>query len=371
MLPEKDIAQARDLIGGIARLNLPKKVRILNVCGGHERVVAHAALRDALKDQVDIIAGPGCPVCICPEEDIFYAIHLALNENAVIASFGDMLRVPCNQDCQGARSLIEARALGAKIEAISSPLDIFDIAEKHPDHKVVFFAVGFETTTAPIAASLSSRELPENLFILTSTKKTWPAVKLLLSDDDHHIDGLVIPGHVATIMGTKEWSFVSDDHHLPAVVSGFDPLKLLQAIFYICKQISEKRSELQNGYGEVVLEEGNKKAQALIDKTFETVDSDWRGVGEIKDSGYALASSLADREARHNFTPLQRSHRSAGKMPRGCQCAAVVMGKKDPLGCGLYGKHCTPSKPIGPCMVSDEGTCHIWWQGGIRHGDKT
>jgi hydrogenase expression/formation protein HypD len=347
-------------------LGLRRPVRIMNVCGGHERTISLAGLRSAIPGNIELVPGPGCPVCICPEEDVFAAIQIALNEDVILLAFGDMLRVPVNVPKREPRSLEQARAAGADIRPIASPTEAVHIARQNPSRRVVFFAAGFETTTAPVAAMLAEGP-PDNLLILLSGRLTWPAVAMLLDSEKPGFDALIAPGHVATVMGPEQWQFVVDKHDIPAAVSGFRPDTLLAAMYSVLRQLRDGRCFLDNCYPEVVRPGGNRIAQQQLDRVLEVVDANWRGVGVIPDSGFALRDKYAAHDALRNFRSYaDDSRKRVGEMPPGCDCARVVLGKIYPNQCRLYGLACTPRKPIGPCMVSDEGACRIWWSSGYR-----
>ncbi len=350
----------------IHKLPLPARVRIMNVCGGHERSITMAGLRKALPKQVELIPGPGCPVCICPEEDVYEAIQLALNENIILVAFGDMLRVPVNAPKREARTLEQAKAQGADIRPVASPLDVVHIAQTEPDKQVVFFAAGFETTTAPVAAMLAEG-VPENLSVLLSGRLTWPAVAMLLDTGEARFDALIAPGHVATIMGPEEWQFVVDKHQLPAAIAGFTPESLLAAMYSVLRQFSEQNIFLDNCYPEIVKPGGNRTAQKQLQHTIDVTAANWRGIGSIPDSGFTLNKQYQAQDTRQQFPSYaNESRKRIGEMPPGCDCANVVLGKIYPNQCRLYGTGCHPRHPIGPCMVSDEGACRIWWAGGVR-----
>ena len=241
-------------------LELPSKVRIMNVCGGHERSISLAGLRTAIPSNIELVPGPGCPVCICPEEDVYEAIQLALHEDLILIAFGDMLRVPVNAPKREPRSLEQARAAGADIRPIATPTEAVVIAKANPDRRVVFFAAGFETTTAPVAAMLAEGA-PDNLLVLLSARLTWPAVAMLLESGTPGFDALIAPGHVATVMGPEEWEFVVEQHKLPAAVAGFRPDTLLAAMYSVLRQLIDKRPFLDNCYPEVVRPGGNPLAR--------------------------------------------------------------------------------------------------------------
>lgn len=357
---------ARDWLERIGALALPQRLRIMNVCGGHERSISLAGLRSLLPPQVELIPGPGCPVCVCPEEDIYAAIRLALDHAAILVAFGDMLRVPCNVPKSEPRSLEQARAAGGDVRPIASPQEAVRIAKASPDKQVVFFAAGFETTIAPVAAMLAEG-LPDNLTVLLSGRLTWPAVAMLLGSGKPGFDALVAPGHVATVMGPEEWEFVPRDHHIPAAVAGFTAESLLAATWSVLRQLIEKRPFLDNCYPAVARPGGNPSAKRLLGATMQVVDANWRGIGVIPGSGFALAPSHATHDARLRFAIDDDGNRKrAGQMPAGCDCAEVVLGRIYPNQCRLFGKACTPRDPVGPCMVSDEGACRIWWASGVR-----
>lgn len=358
-------------LGKIHALNIEKPLRIMNVCGGHERSITHSGLRGALPGNIELIPGPGCPVCVCPEEDIYQAMQLALQDKVILVAFGDMLRVPVNVPKNEPRSLVEAQAAGADVRPIASPTEAKLIAEQNPERHVVFFAAGFETTTAPVAALLAEG-IPDNLFILLSGRLTWPAVAMLLDSGTPGFDALVAPGHVSTIMGPEEWLFVVDRHHLPAAVAGFTSESLLAAFYSVLRQLQSGERFLDNCYPEVAHAGGNATAIRLLNETLDIVDANWRGIGIIPHSGYALKPQFALHDARLQFQDHNHAdsdhpgRRRAGQMPPGCDCAQVVLGKIYPNQCRLFGSACTPRHPIGPCMVSDEGACRIWWSGGVR-----
>ncbi|MDH3561152.1 MAG: hydrogenase formation protein HypD [Gammaproteobacteria bacterium] len=357
---------ARHWLERIRALALPPRVRIMNVCGGHERAISLAGLRGALPEAIELIPGPGCPVCICPEEDVFEAIQLALNEDIILVAFGDMLRVPVNAPKREARSLEQARSLGADVRPIASPMEAARIAREHPEKPVVFFAAGFETTTAPVAAMLVEGA-PDNLLVLLSGRLTWPAVAMLLESGQPGFDALVAPGHVATVMGPEEWAFVVDRHGIPAAVAGFTPESLLAALYSTLRQLLEDRRFLDNCYPELVRPGGNRAARQQLQQALDVTDANWRGIGVIPASGFAVNRAYRAHDARRQFPSYaDEARKRAGEMPPGCDCAQVVLGKIYPNECRLFGVACQPRHPIGPCMVSDEGACRIWWSNGLR-----
>jgi len=360
---------ASERLEALQALPVDRPVRIMNVCGGHERSISVAGLRAVLPDNVELVPGPGCPVCICPEEDVYEAIQLALHEDITLVAFGDMLRVPVNAPKREPRSLEQAKAAGADIRPIASPIDAVRIANADPSRLVVFFAAGFETTTAPVASMLAEG-VPENLLVLLSGRLTWPAVAMLLESGTPGFDALIAPGHVSTVMGPEEWEFVVDKHDIPAAVAGFTPESLLAAMYSVLRQLNEERHFLDNCYPEVVRPGGNAEARRQMHQVMDVVDANWRGIGIIPKSGFALREAYAAHDARQRFQSYaDESRKRVGEMPPGCDCAKVVLGKIYPNQCRLYGAACTPRKPIGPCMVSDEGACRIWWSAGYRENE--
>ena len=356
--------EAKQWLDKINALPCCYPIKIMNVCGGHERSLNQAGLRTLLPKHIELIPGPGCPVCICPESAIAMAIEIALNEVVIVTTFGDMLRVPINTAKGKPRSLEQARALGADIRPIASPTEAREIALQNPDQTVVFFMAGFETTTAPTAA-LIAEGIPDNLLLLLAARRTWPAVEYLLKDNDPGFDALIAPGHVSAVMGSDEWSFVAEQHRLPIAVAGFDSGSLLAAIYSVITQKQNNQAKLENCYPSVVKPQGNPVAQRLIDETLDVIDSPWRGIGTIPVSGYALNKKYRAHDANIHFSSYAISDEQQ-MMPPGCDCAQVVLGKCYPNQCRLYGTACTPSTPIGPCMVSDEGACRIWWANGLH-----
>lgn len=331
-------------------------IRIMHVCGSHEHTVTRFGLRFLLPQNLELISGPGCPVCVCGTPDIREALEIA-RRGAVVATFGDMMR-----DRTPYGSLETARQEGADVRIVYSPLDAVRLASETPDREVVFFGVGFETTAAPVA-SLFSRSLPRNFSLLTSFKLTSPAVAALLDSGEHRLDGLICPGHVSTIVGAVDWAKLPQDHHIPAVVSGFEPTDVLLAALNIVRQLKADEARLENEYTRLVRFEGNAEAKRMMRDAFEVKDAFWRGVGTVPKSGLFLRDKWAEHDARKRFDV----HYEPGgelDLPRGCQCHKVVVGDIYPPQCPLFGTKCTPTDPYGPCMVSGEGTCYIWQRFG-------
>lgn len=342
-----------------------RPVKVMNVCGGHERTITMAGLRAVLPAGIELVPGPGCPVCVCPEEAVHHAIEIARTGHATLVTFGDMLRVPVNVPKGEPRSLVDARAAGADIRPIASPQEAIAIAQAQPARPVVFFAAGFETTVAPVAAMLA-QGVPDNLSVLLAGRRTWPAVAMLLDSGQPGFDGLIAPGHVATVMGPEEWEFVPRTHGIATAIGGFTTESLLAALYAVLRQRASGQAALDNCYPELVRPGGNPAARRLIAATLDVVDAPWRGIGVIPASGYALKRHLRAHDAALLFPPADIGRRRIGEMPPGCGCAQVVLGRIYPDQCALFGRACTPRTPVGPCMVSDEGACRVWWAGGVR-----
>lgn len=352
-------ALAKQYLARIRAVKLPAPLRIMNVCGGQERVVNQAGLRSLLPSELQLIPGPGCPVCICPEQDIAHAIELALTHSLTLVAFGDMLHAPIHVPRGQVRSLEQARQLGADIRPIASPQEAVTVALARPEREIVFFAAGFETTMAPIAAMIA-QGIPQNLSLLISGRLTWPAVAMLLDQDNHALDALIAPGHVAAVMGPEQWSFIASKHQRPVAVAGFTVESLLAAIYHCIEQHLQQQPRLINNYAEVAQPGGNPTAQRLLEQVFEIVDAPWRGIGILPGSGYELRNAYRDHDARLRWPAANPSNCQQSRMPPGCRCADVVLGRINPTQCPLFAGHCTPAHPIGPCMVSDEGACRLW-----------
>lgn len=298
---------------------------------------------------LEIIPGPGCPVCVCPESDIINAIKLSNREDVILVTYGDMLRVPTQQG--------SIRTEGKNFRMITSPFEAINIARSNPDKKIVFFSIGFETTTAPTAGILEMG-VPENLFILSSHRLTPTIMEILVKDAEIGIDGFIAPGHVSAIVGSNAWNVFSEKYGIPAVVAGFEAENLLLGIMEILRQLRNGKAETSNVYKGVVKPEGNIQAQKIMDKYFEVANVNWRGIGYIPGSGLELRDKYSKKDAKKVF---ELKEVKETKMP-GCICGTIVLGKAYPSACKLFKKACTPKSPKGPCMVSMEGACNIWYK---------
>lgn len=327
-----------------------RPLNFMHVCGTHEATVARSGIRSLLPKDLRIISGPGCPVCICPAEHIAIAKQLA-REGNIVATFGDMLKVPDTS----LSSLANVKTEGYDVRVVYSVRDAVKLAVEHPDKNIVWLGVGFETT-APMTAYEMLKTPPENFFVLTDFRLVPPALDLLLDDREQDLDGIIMPGHVLTITGTNPFDNYPEKYKIPFVVAGFEAVEFLYAIDLMLKQIIEHRHQQENAYPKVVKPEGNIKAKEVLAQVFDTVDAKWRGIGEIPQSGYELKSDFAAHNAR---TLLQTEINLEYDLPKGCRCGKVILGKVEPEECPHFLKKCTPETPVGPCMVSDEGTCRI------------
>ncbi|MDR0318861.1 MAG: hydrogenase formation protein HypD [Nitrososphaerota archaeon] len=325
-------------------------VKFCHVCGTHEWTIAHYGLRSLLPSEVEVIAGPGCPVCIVPAVEIDKAVLLA-KRGVVITCFGDVLRVPGSNS-----SLLEAKAVGADIRVVYSVSDAINMAKKEPDKSFVFFAVGFETT-APSTAIEVMEGPPENFSFLVAHRLIPPAMELLLSFDDLQINGFIAPGHVSAITGLKPYEVFPDMYKMPTVIGGFEPNDVLMSIYLLMRQISQKKACLENEYQRVVKPEGNPKALEAIQDVFNISAGNWRGIGKLEKSALTLKDEFEKFNAQTKFN-IQISE---GKdIQQNCQCHQIIIGKIKPDQCPMFLKTCTPTKPVGACMVSNEGTCRVW-----------
>ena len=330
-------------------------VRFMNVCGTHEHTIVHYGLRSLLPEGVELVAGPGCPVCVTPSRDIDYAVKLA-SEGICVLTYGDMLAVPGSRS-----SLLDARAEGADVRVVYSLLDAVKMARSEPGKEFVFFAIGFETT-APTTAITVLKGLPDNLSILVAHRLIPPVMEFLLGLGDIHIDGFIAPGHVATVIGARAFQLFPEAYGMPVVVAGFEPLDILLAVLMLMRQLEEGRPRVENEYSRSVKWEGNTRAQELMDRAFEVVPGAWRGLGTIPSSALALRKAFSEHDAREKYG--LEVGKSIDVHP-GCSCHLIMMGRTKPTDCRLYGRACTPRRPMGPCMVSREGTCRIWFSHGI------
>jgi hydrogenase expression/formation protein HypD len=330
-------------------------VRIMEVCGTHTVAASRSGLRSLLAGQVKLISGPGCPVCVTSQAYIDAAVDLALSGRATIATYGDMIRVPGKGG-----SLEQARAMGAAVRVVTSAMDALKLARSEPGMEVVFAAVGFETTAPPTADVLirAAREGIATLSALAAHKLVVPAMLALLASGEVQIDGFLCPGHVSVIIGSDAYRPVVERYRKPCVVAGFEPAQMLEGLSEIVEQVADGRAELGNVYGAAVGAGGNAAAQRLLDEVFEVGDADWRSIGVIPGSGLLLNAKYRRYDARERFGV---AFGPDSETP-GCRCGDVIRGLLDPPDCPLFGKVCTPQRPVGPCMVSSEGSCQAFYK---------
>lgn len=357
----RDPAAARALIHQISadaeRLGRP--IALMEICGGHTHTIYRYGLENLLPESVELVHGPGCPVCVIPMGRIDDAIWLAQQPGVTFCTFGDMMRVPGSH-----QSLLDARADGADVQFVYSPLDALRIAEERPDREVVFFAVGFETTAPSTAATLAaarSRGI-ENFSIFSNHVFTEPPLRAIVDEGRTRIDGFIGPGHVSAVTGSARFDFLAREYGRPVAVCGFEPLDILQGVALLLKQfLSEEPARVDNQYSRVVLPQGNAIAQKLMSEAFVVRDSfEWRGLGWLPRSGMAISENFAEWDAERRFAVPGR--RVAD--PAACECGSVLTGRIKPWQCRVFGTACTPATPIGTCMVSPEGACAAYYNFG-------
>ncbi|MHB9053161.1 MAG: hydrogenase formation protein HypD [Thermoleophilia bacterium] len=333
---------------------LERPVRIMEVCGTHTMAISRHGIRQALPPNLKLISGPGCPVCVTANSDIDTFIEMALLPGVIATTFGDMLRVP------GTRmGLAEARGRGARVQIVYSTLDALRLARENPESKIIFFGIGFETTAPTIAAAIAeaSGSGLDNFLVLSAHKTVPRALTALCSTPELAVDAFLCPGHVTAMIGPHAYDAVVDDYGLPCVIAGFEPADILQSLILLCGQLADGRAEVALQYTRGVRPDGNPTAMALLHQVFSPCDAEWRGLGVIPGSGLAIRDEFAAHDAaRHFQVDAGYSHE-----PRGCLCGAILTGLKTPGECGLFGKACTPDHPVGPCMVSSEGTCAAYY----------
>lgn len=345
----------KKLIEAILRISnqINKPIKIMHVCGTHEHTISKYGLRSLLPKNLEIVSGPGCPVCVCPASDIDKAIELGKRKDTIITTFGDMIRVPASNI-----SLAELKAKGADVRIIYGPNDAIKIANENPNKEIIFFAIGFETTV-PLIGYEIQKGPPTNFSVICAHKIIPAALELLMSIDQLNIDGFISPGHVSAIIGLKPFKIFSDAYRIPNVITGFEPNDVLLAILILLRQIKNKKAETLNEYSRVVKPEGNIVAQKTISNVFELVSSQWRGIGRVLDGGLEIKPQFEKYDADKKF---QIKITNSIDIPPGCSCHLVMTGKLYPYECKLFRKTCTPLNPIGPCMVSMEGTCNIYYK---------
>lgn len=361
----RDPEHAKALLARITAqaAHLDSTLHLMEICGGHTHTIYRYGIEHLLPESIDLIHGPGCPVCVIPMGRVDDALWLAQQENVLFTTFGDMMRVPGSST-----SLLEARARGADVQFVYSPLDALKLAKDNPDKQVIFFAVGFETTAPSTAVTLlqAKKDKVANFSVFSNHVTIEPPLRHLVNAGDTAVEGFIGPGHVATVVGTQAFEFLPREHNLPVAVAGFEPLDVLQSVALLVDQfvsgdVAAGKARVDNQYSRVVRPEGNPAARALLERVFTVRDSfEWRGLGWIERSGLGISEEFAEWDAEVRFTvPGLRI-----ADPKACECGSVLTGKIKPWQCKVFGTACTPATPIGTCMVSPEGACAAYYNFG-------
>lgn len=332
-----------------------KDITIMEVCGTHTMAIFRYGIRDILPNNIKVLSGPGCPVCVTPQSYIDAAIELSKRNEVIIATFGDMLRVPGKE-----MSLLERRSQGGDIRIVYSAMDAMQLASDNPFKRVVFLSVGFEATIpmSAITAIKAKMKNIKNLFFFTAHKIVPPVMEILVKDPELKIDGFLLPGHVSAIIGTKPFEFLASQYKIPAVITGFEPLDILQGIKKLLEMIYNKENFVSNQYKRVVSKNGNVHALEYVEKVFKCRESRWRGIGIVPFSGYVFREEFEEFDALKHFQIEYKEYDGCD----GCRCGEILKGKITPMQCPLFKKVCTPEKPVGSCMVSTEGTCAAYYK---------
>ena len=353
----RDPELARSLVAEITRLadrlaaGRSRPLQVMEVCGGHTHTIFRYGLKDLLPTSIEFVHGPGCPVCVLPMGRVDDCVAIAEHPQVIMTSFGDAMRVPGSK-----KSLLEAKAEGADVRTVYSPLDALKLAQAHPDREVVFFALGFETTMPSTAMTVLQAEAQgvRNFSLFCNHITIVPTVKAILDSPDLQIDGFLGPGHVSMVIGTKPYEFIARQYHRPLVVAGFEPLDILQSLWMVLQQIDQGRCEVENQYRRVVPERGNAAALDAIARVFELREFfEWRGLGSIDHSGIRMRAAYAGFDAERRFSVPNLKIAD----PKSCQCGEVLKGVIKPPQCKVFGTLCTPATPLGALMVSSEGAC--------------
>ena len=362
----RDPEKAKFLLQGIEQLTqqlnatAEKPIRLMEVCGGHTHTIFKFGLEELLPRGIDLIHGPGCPVCVLPMNRVDDCVSIAEREDVILTTFGDAMRVPGSR-----KSLLQAKAAGQDIRMVYSPMDALQLARNNPERNVVFFGLGFETTmpsTAFTVLQAKAEQIP-NFFLFCNHITIIPTLRAILADSDLRLDGFIGPGHVSMIIGTEGYNFIASEHRKPFVVAGFEPLDILQSVWMLLKQFEEQRCEVENQYRRVVPTQGNLAAQQAMDQVFQLREQfEWRGLGSIPESGVEMRPEFADFDAEKVFAVRD----VPAVDPAECQCGDVLKGRLKPWQCQVFGKSCTPDNPIGALMVSSEGSCAAYYNYGSR-----
>jgi hydrogenase expression/formation protein HypD len=334
-----------------------RSIRLMEFCGGHTHAILRFGIPTLLPPTVELRSGPGCPVCVTSAQDLDHAIALAQVSDVILTTFGDMIRVPGSHT-----TLARAKAEGADVRVVYSPLDALRIARENPTRAVIFVGVGFETTAPMVASSVLAAEAEglTNFTVFGTHKLTPPATRAILDAGEVALDGIIGPGHVTAVIGADAWRFLPDEYGIPVAISGFEPLDMLRAVLALVEMAESGRADVTNAYTRSVRLEGNPAAQAAMGQVFEIADAKWRGFGVVPDSGLQIRPAYGRFDAARVF-PIEVA---STHEPPGCRCGEVLRGVLLPPECALFGKTCTPQNPFGPCMVSAEGACAAYYQYG-------
>jgi len=356
-LDKEQRAKLLSAMGGISQ----RPIRLMEVCGTHTMAIARAGIKSMLPENVSLLSGPGCPVCVTAAEQIDRVLELSMEKGICIASYGDMLRVPGSRPGD---SLLRRRALGAQVEIVYSPMDALELAKKDKSREIVFLGIGFETSAPGTAAALLSaaEQEVENFSVLSMLKSVEPGLRALIEGGGLKVDGFLCPGHVASVVGEWGFEFLPRDYGLPAVIGGFEPDEILIALFSLLKQLHSDQALVENRYRRAVSRQGNELALAVIEECFELRPDIWRGLGSIDGSGFEIAKKLEAFDAEKKFG----LEKPAAVKATACRCGDVICGRISPEACPMFGGSCTPEDPVGPCMVSSEGACAAAYKyGGV------
>ncbi|ABK43399.1 hydrogenase formation HypD protein [Magnetococcus marinus MC-1] len=357
-----DQASMEQKLLALTRLQVSEPIKVMNLCGGFARFWAESDWHQSLSRVVHIMPGPGCPVCVCPEAEIRAAMHLAVREDVILAAFGDMLSVPISYGAAGYATLDGARQDGADVVAVANPHEAVELALRHPTREVVFFASGFETVSAPLAAQFLAG-VPDNFSILNALRLSWPVVDTMLSQHERRpFKAIIAPGHVAAIVGSECWRFAVTQYGIPVSISGFSDRSFLASLDTVVRQVVSGKPQLDIQEPYRINPRGNLYALTCVNNVFDVQSVHWRGIGRVPDSGYALREAWHHRDARKRFHALATFQPEMGDMPNDCLCASIVMGKQSPHDCLRYAHDCQPDNPVGPCMASVDGACRIMWE---------
>ncbi len=344
-------------VGNVKTMLGGRKIKLMEVCGTHTVAISRAGLRPMLAPDVEMLSGPGCPVCVTPASDIAKTLWLA-QQGITLTTFGDMMKVPVD-----GTSLFQLKANGSDIRVVYSPLEAVEIAENHDDSEIVFIGVGFETTAPTIAGAIAEahRKNIRNFSVLTSLKTIPIPLDIICRSPEIGVDGFILPGHVSAIIGSKPYKFIAEKYGIPGVITGFEPEDIVDGIFRLAKMLSENRADIEVSYSRVVSPDGNAAAQTLMDEIFKPCDSDWRGIGMLPNSGLKIRKKYTQFDAEKRFKIPDFPD---AKDNPACQCDKVILGLLKPNSCPLFATECTPNNPQGPCMISSEGACAAYFKYG-------